>query len=1334
MRREPVPQSDDAVYRDYLVDIVSEFETQPAPTPDIIQIDPVPKPPPKTLRPKTLADLKERFKQDFSTADNAVIGANVVPIEVVSAVLTDDLKLPANQIPAQGNASDRQYLDQLIAASGQTVEALSTTYRLDLSRADTERTTRVRENILTLQQYLRDGQFNAGYNPFFLYKEEWRLRFRTPFFAENHYALKKGLFASSADRQRAQALIQAVVAHEDYKDYGILSTFVSRLKIFMRLDRHLTEGHRWFAAEEYALARDEYAGAEDDVQQLISQMRMKVNTVTFSASWTPSLNTPQDFRDSLDPAKQFTHHAHEDMYGDTLSPTTKKGNMPVDIPMKIPPAYPFRAALFNRLTWRYDNRAKLTVDSPATLEDLEDRNAVSVQLSQEFLGSATFDKLEAALFDLHDDLVSLMPHVACLLIPISRGDLAAARGDFPMAANHYARVAREQLLRGSLTSPAGGAASEPGGDLPWSWASLPSAAVLNGRDYPCLNEDCEEPFLLLQLGALYLAWADQLYRTDQEPEVYRARELYKAVLRQYGLDPLPGEGLEPLPLRMKPLGPAGVYGRPGVYERPGLGARLEAVAGAGGAAGAAGEPGPAFELAEVWRGPGRIGERWAEGAGAGLEARGAALEEALAETPPAAKAAWSPLIEAQVSPFELAEPEPDAAEPLLNGAMIVAMLFPVNPAILAQQMRARIGLTQIDAGLNFYGYSHNLVPLLRYRPLISAARYFATLAKKAQTDFITYKERAEDAEIALLEQRTAVATSAIRVQIESHRILEAQQQVRQAEIQIEQVQDAIAAKKAEITDGNSLCGQVKDFFGGIKDFFTGVPDRATSYIKSDYSAAFGLESAAAGTTAGLGVVGGMALFGVAASVTMSGMASRANKRVTELQKLQTQQLPTAMAAAQARKHELAIAQWQKAVASLEAATAQEVLRYSQLRTFNVEMWTQMARAMKSTLRRYLDLGAMAGWLAERALSYFQDRDVRLMRFDYFQPRSHGALGADALESDLAALEREYIVGVRQTAPIKWTVSLARDFPLAFGQLKATGECTIMTSADPLDRAYPGSFGHRVRAVEVAAIVPVTEAPPHGLLTNPGVSGVEEAAPGEWHTVVREPDTLPLSDFRLRDDMAIYQLPGETLMPFEGSGVDTLWKLEFPAAANPAGLATLADISLSFHLEARFSSQRRAALSQAAPEILTRSALFSAKQLFPQSLKTFVEGGDQDALTFAVGDDLLPAGEGSRKVTNVAVFFIGKDLPEITGELTSEDVPTGASFTTAGALAHSNHVPQGAGLAAPAADLDPLATGNVAQTWTLSVAAGDNPTLGDRKTISDVILGIEYTTELDSGQG
>jgi hypothetical protein len=137
-------------------------------------------------------------------------------------------------------------------------------------------------------------------------------------------------------------------------------------------------------------------------------------------------------------------------------------------------------------------------------------------------------------------------------------------------------------------------------------------------------------------------------------------------------------------------------------------------------------------------------------------------------------------------------------------------------------------------------------------------------------------------------------------------------------------------------------------------------------------------------------------------------------------------------------------------------------------------------------------------------------------------------------------------------------------------------------------------------------------------------------------------------------------------------------------------------------------------------------LVSAATLFPKELDAFTKGGASAKLRLplAAGAD-LPGKEGRRELTNVAICFLGEALPELHGRLANERTAS-TSFTTVGHLAHSNHVPAGSPLAAPAADLDPLAMGPPDQTWTLVLPATANSHL-DRRKITDVILGLEYRT-------
>jgi hypothetical protein len=166
---------------------------------------------------------------------------------------------------------------------------------------------------------------------------------------------------------------------------------------------------------------------------------------------------------------------------------------------------------------------------------------------------------------------------------------------------------------------------------------------------------------------------------------------------------------------------------------------------------------------------------------------------------------------------------------------------------------------------------------------------------------------------------------------------------------------------------------------------------------------------------------------------------------------------------------------------------------------------------------------------------------------------------------------------------------------------------------------------------------------------------------------------------------------------------------------------MTDVWLTFWLDARFSPDRRDQLLNA-PTAISRSLIFPAREAFPQAFKDFTGG---TSLVFNITSDMLPKAEKNRTVTNVAVMFIGHDLPKISATLSSSSV-AGAAFTTPDqGLAHSNLLtePASSMIKPPASSLDPLASGSPDQVWTVTLG----PKV-DAAAIQDVWLGIEYSAQ------
>ncbi|MBN2531381.1 MAG: hypothetical protein JXB88_00745 [Spirochaetales bacterium] len=1228
------PENEDIQYRDYLISILDtlprrqigggvEFPQGPEDMP-VTRTD-------EEIHQLILQFLDQKLKQDFKTEDTDQIGANIVAVEVIKRALTEDLNINPGKIPPQQGYEPGQYLNILIELSKKTPEILQRKYHINLNRLDVEKTTRVRENILALQSFMRDDkEFEKNFpiddeelmyttcHPFFFYQDEWQQYKDTSFYPENHYSLKKGLFTSERDRERARTMISRM------DDYGEFSNLKIQLQKFLTLDECLLEGHRFFQKQKYALALEQYTQAVQTVFDVCKHY-MRYEGVTEGRLISKEVS-----------------YKNATEYVTSIKPETM---------------------LSIKIAARYNGRGEKKIKKPDDLKELESLNTIKC--------SAV---VQADSLELNDDLLSIVPHVMFFLLPVCLGDLYTETGEYVKAAYYYSFCFPEHLLRNSLdkkSPPVTVTDKTPdfdSADLPWNWTQVDQVLpgqyycddeLYNGckiipNGYPYLNKKCEIPFMKMRICRLYLEWADKLYRSDKETDRYRARELYKAVLREYDAwerrdaiisfnqekkkEFMPGNGV---------LIASNFFD----YDSP---VDIDNLL-----------PDTDYDLPDTI-----------------LDA------DNKIENP----------FDTYVDPLKLP-------------------VGPANPIMRAQMYEAYLYFRQIEAGLNFFGFSCNEVPTLRYEVLMQSAKYFANLAKQAEDDYITYTEKEEKEEIELMNTRHAIDVASIRIEIENQRISKAGEEIKIAEIQVQQVKDAIKKKEKELEKKSSFWGQVKSYFKGMASFVKNVPSSTSKSIGKDFLSEFkGTE------TAGAGVLGGIAIFGVSSAITIKGMVDEANNIQKQLNVLRTQTLPMAEATLASKKKDLAIARLQKEIAVMEEEFLKSIYLYHTLKILNAETWNWMATIVKKSLQRYLDLGAMTGWLAQRAASFEQNRNITLIGFNYYNPKNYGLTSSDAFQNDLANLEKEYLVGFRHTNPIKWSVSLSRDYPLSFGQLLSTGSCQFTTDSEDLKRAFPGSCLHRIKAVNVVVISPVTEASYKGTLGNPGISSIDDKV------LIRSPESLPISDFRLKEDMALYGLPGKSLMTFEGNGIDTSWELKLPPDANPDGLSSIADIIITFDLYSQFDVIETTL--QPEPQSRSRLILFSYKQLKPDDYESFINS-ESDSISFPIEKDLFSPFEIQDKTTNVYIQFIGRNLPDIIGTLSNNKNP-GVQFTTADGLAYTTHLrkPDPLMKSDLSTSLDQLNLGKPLQNWTITISGAENSGL-QREAIDDIIFGIEYEASLSN---
>jgi hypothetical protein len=645
-----------------------------------------------------------------------------------------------------------------------------------------------------------------------------------------------------------------------------------------------------------------------------------------------------------------------------------------------------------------------------------------------------------------------------------------------------------------------------------------------------------------------------------------------------------------------------------------------------------------------------------------------------------------------------------------------------NPAIASQKARARAGFHKITQGLNWYGETDDVVPVLRYRELKEVSDRFAALAKATQQDFLAYTGKMEAAIVDRMRLANLIQKGGIQVKLSGEQRAIAEHGVKVAQAQVKDIEAAIEAKRKEIEDSEGFFNQLGDFLGGMVGAFKGLPGEATGFMASGAKGTFA-SGAGAGAMAGLGVLGGYAAFVYAGYTSMSAMADEYSSMRGQLSALRDKALPAALDQVAARRREVTIAGLLRDLAESDIALARDLLTFEERRYLSQEFWAELSRLMVRLLRRYLELAARTTWLAERALAYELDRDIAVVRFDYFPEALQGVTGADLLQADLAELEAIRVEGTARTVPARVTVSLAAQFPLAFGQLKKTGRCGFATTERWLRAMYPGTHGHRLRAVNATIVQEGTLAPVRGVLVNDGISLLDPDGTGA-RGLVRPAEALPISEFRLDRDLAVHGLPNEALFTFEGSGVETFWRLDLPASGNAASLSGVADVLVTFDLRAKYDPAMHAAHNAAAPAPVSRWILMSAQRFAPDAIKALV-AGEAANVSFDIGAIGLSTAEQGRTVTNLGIAFVSTSSFDIAVDVHAETSAISAGTACIAGIAYSNHHPDPAAPPQPPMALNAFVGAPADQVFSVEVHPELNDDI-DFSGLRDLLFAIEYT--------
>jgi hypothetical protein len=306
-------------------------------------------------------------------------------------------------------------------------------------------------------------------------------------------------------------------------------------------------------------------------------------------------------------------------------------------------------------------------------------------------------------------------------------------------------------------------------------------------------------------------------------------------------------------------------------------------------------------------------------------------------------------------------------------------------------------------------------------------------------------------------------------------------------------------------------------------------------------------------------------------------------------------------------------------------------------------------------RSYFDFAVYTARKAESAVKNELMRPEldgsNFVRNDYWDGGRRGLLAGEALHLDLKRLELAYAENNKHEDVLTKPVSLRRLDPLALLQLQATGECRCSIPEWIFDLDRPGHYMRRIRRVSLAlpGVVGPYAAPTARLNL---MRSTLRKAPGGAIYARQGNDDPRFKDYGSAPEVTVSLMPGEAaaepslardqLLPYEGHGVESEWRIKLPKAYRQFDYRSASDAILQIQYSARSGGDALAGAAEANLDAVTKKAegkpfaiMISIAEEFPVEWDRFVSGTTPD-LRFDLDRDLLPYLVSRRKILLLSV--------------------------------------------------------------------------------------------------
>jgi hypothetical protein len=553
-------------------------------------------------------------------------------------------------------------------------------------------------------------------------------------------------------------------------------------------------------------------------------------------------------------------------------------------------------------------------------------------------------------------------------------------------------------------------------------------------------------------------------------------------------------------------------------------------------------------------------------------------------------------------------------------------------------LEAKIKNEQIAMGMNYMGFSENIIPIHSWRYLQNLARYFANQAIQAERAYINFEDKSEQEEFQRLTLEQAVESQKAALNIEQLRVSESQANLNvwnaNLDMALERLENgkelivALETKNKEelILDDMMAWIQQEETWAALWEQHNITWD-STDLMYYDRAARFEnwYQDLSAWKILNVNEKWYFPLSEIIRRVAVK-RSQITHDYEEDIMERDVEERGLAVNLARAQKDSalasLAVTEAQRDLAKLNLNHAEEQLEFFNTEEFTPELWNNLAQTQRGISRQYLDWAIGAAFLMERAFEYEYDTKVNRIRFDYDRSDLHGLLAGDFLLMDIDQFSYDRILETEKPNPVVVTISLAERYPFLFRQeFQKTGRIDFETTLEDFERWFPGSCLSKLRQVEVAVEGLIGKGGLHGTLTNSGTSYYRDRN-GNRRIRSQKPETMVLSRYSSRMDEFIFTSKDEDVLRlFQNSGVASGWILNIPPEANDINYYSITDVYLLFNFDVYYSEHvsNLVRAEMAATSLYESTLGLGLRFQYPDEFFGFQESGE---ITFMLSEASL----------------------------------------------------------------------------------------------------------------